>query len=271
MKLMESQGATLHQRRRRRLARADGEESAEDECLAGSLSEGEVVAAPYLSERAVVSRSAKRAMDVAVAATAGVLLSPAMVLVAIAIRCISSGPILYGQVRHGRNGRPFLMWKFRTMVVDAEEQLQRYLDEHPDIREEWNAGFKLKNDPRVIPWIGRLLRASSVDELPQLWNVVRGEMSLVGPRPLPRYHLDQFDESFIRVRESMPPGVTGLWQLKSRRGGSPEMFRQWDSEYVRTWSIWLDLWVIARTPWVLLTVPSARVRDETETTLTSSS
>jgi lipopolysaccharide/colanic/teichoic acid biosynthesis glycosyltransferase len=265
MKLMESRSATRSQRRRRKFVRRG-----DDWWVDSAHSEQTEIPVAFLSAEAGRSRIAKRAVDLALASTLGLLLLPVMLVVAVAIKCVSRGPILFGQVRHGRNGRAFRMWKFRTMVEDAEQILQQYLDDHPGIREEWNAGFKLKDDPRVIPWIGRLLRSASLDELPQLWNVIRGEMSLVGPRPLPQYHLDQFDEDFVRLRETMPPGVTGLWQIKSRNAGNPEMFRKWDSAYIRNWSLGLDLWVIASTPWILLTVPSARVSVETESPIARS-
>ena len=111
---------------------------------------------------------------------------------------------------------------------------------------------KLKNDPRVIPGIGRFLRRTSLDELPQLWNVLAGDMSLVGPRPLPQYHLDQFEDEFLQLRETMPPGITGQWQVYSRNDGGPEMFQKWDTYYIRNWSIRLDMQILLRTPWVVL-------------------
>jgi lipopolysaccharide/colanic/teichoic acid biosynthesis glycosyltransferase len=193
----------------------------------------------------------KRLIDVAVVITGGMLVAPLLLLIAAAIRCISSGPILYGQERIGLGGRPFLVWKFRTMVVDAETVLNDYLQRHPDLQQEWEKDRKLKNDPRVIPWIGRFMRKSSLDELPQLWNVLVGNMSLVGPRPLPQYHLDQFDEEFRRYRERITPGITGMWQITGRCSGDPEMFVKWDAYYIRNWSLWLDLWILCRTPKVV--------------------
>jgi Undecaprenyl-phosphate galactose phosphotransferase WbaP len=189
-------------------------------------------------------RLAKRLMDVAVVFVAGLLLVPLVLVIAIAIKCSSPGPIFYRQQRVGRGGRRFRTWKFRTMVVGAEEILSDYLQRHPELKDEWEEGHKLKNDPRVIPWIGRWLRRSSMDELPQLWNVLVGEMSLVGPRPLPQYHLDQFDEEFRRYREKITPGMTGMWQVASRKNNAPERFVRWDGYYIRNWSIWLDLRII---------------------------
>ena len=192
-------------------------------------------------------RLTKRAMDLTVVVLAGLLAVPLSLVIAAAVKISSRGPVLYGQERIGRGGVPFRIWKFRTMVVDAEEVLADYLLSHPELKDEWETCHKLKNDPRVIPWIGRWLRKTSLDELPQLWNVLTGEMSLVGPRPLPQYHLDQFDEKFRRYREKMTPGLTGMWQVASRKDNAPERFIRWDSYYIRNWSIWLDLRIIFRT------------------------
>jgi lipopolysaccharide/colanic/teichoic acid biosynthesis glycosyltransferase len=198
------------------------------------------------------SRMAKRTVDVALGVTMGVLALPLIVLAAAAIKCVSRGPILYGQVRLGQHGKPFRMWKFRTMVEDAEHRLEEYLLENPELNEQWNTNFKLKNDPRVIPWIGNILRTSCLDELPQLWNVLSGEMSFVGPRPLPQYHWEQFEEEFRLLRGVMPPGITGQWQVCSPTQSDPELFRKWDAYYVYNWSLWLDLKILSRTPWVML-------------------
>lgn len=189
----------------------------------------------------------KRTFDViAVIAVTGVLL-PLMLAIAAAVKISSRGPVLYGQERIGRGGLPFCMWKFRTMFDDAEDILDDYLRSDPELKQQWESKRKLDNDPRVIPWIGQFLRKSSLDELPQLWNVLKGEMSLVGPRPLPRYHLDQFDHQFRRYREQATPGVTGLWQVASRKNGNPEMYVKWDSYYIQQWSLWLDLEILLRT------------------------
>lgn len=192
-------------------------------------------------------RLAKRVMDLTVVFAAGVLLAPLFLLIAVAIKCGSPGSVFYCQERVGRGGRCFRAWKFRTMVIDADEVLTNYLKCHPELCDEWKKGHKLKNDPRIIRWVGRWLRKSSLDELPQLWNVLMGEMSLVGPRPLPQYHLDQFDEEFRRYRQKITPGITGMWQVASRRDPAPERFVRWDSYYIRNWSIWLDLRIIFMT------------------------
>ena len=242
MKLIESHDATVKNRMQRTSlgSNADEMESIEAAaCVAGNAFESNI------------SQTAKRTVDVASAVTLGVLVLPMLVLIAAAIKCVSRGPIFYCQVRVGRDGKPFRMWKFRSMVEDAECRLDEYLTDNPEFLQEWATKFKLRDDPRVIPWVGNVLRSSSLDELPQLWNVLSGEMSLVGPRPLPQYHLDQFEDEFLELRETMPPGITGQWQVCSRNHGAPEMFRKWDTYYVRNWSIWLDLQILSRTPWVM--------------------
>ncbi len=211
--------------------------------------------APHRADKPFVSpiaRKVKRALDLSLAAILGLLLLPVFLLIAAAIKCVSRGPILYGQVRIGFDGKPFRMWKFRTMVEDAERRLDEHLMDNPELFEEWNAAFKMSDDPRIIPWLGRFLRRNSLDELPQLWNVLLGEMSLVGPRPLPQYHFDQFDDEFRQLRSTMSPGITGQWQVCSRNDGSTDKFQRWDTYYVRNWSIWLDLQILLRTPLVLI-------------------
>lgn len=152
----------------------------------------------------------------------------------------------YFQERIGKNGKPFRMRKFRTMVPNAELVLQKKLAEDPVLAQEWEANFKLKNDPRITR-IGNLLRKTSLDELPQLVNVLKREMSLVGPRPLPSYHQLELTSHVRSIRERVRPGLTGLWQVSGRsQAGTPGM-EKWDAFYVRNWSIWLDLVIIART------------------------
>ncbi len=183
----------------------------------------------------------KRAFDVVAAATALVLLSPILLLIALWIRIRDGGPILFRQTRIGEQGRPFGVVKFRTMQPDAEDRL----DELAGLNEIRGQAFKVTDDPRITR-TGRKLRALSLDELPQLWNVLRGEMSLVGPRPpLPR-EVDGYDV-WHRRRLSMKPGITGLWQVAARR--EPE-FDRWvriDLDYIDRWSLWLDAKIIART------------------------
>jgi exopolysaccharide biosynthesis polyprenyl glycosylphosphotransferase len=163
--------------------------------------------------------------------------------IAIAIRLTSQGPIIFRQARGGKNGRPFMMLKFRTMVTDAE--MQR--DELQRMNQMEGPVFKVEKDPRVTP-IGRFLRKTSLDELPQFWNILRGEMSLVGPRPLPMYEVQKFETPAQRRRLSMKPGLTCLWQVSGRNRITS--FREWvklDLEYIDNWSLWLDLKILFKT------------------------
>lgn len=199
-----------------------------------------------------IARAAKRGIDVSLAATTGLLCLPLLIVIAAVIKCTSRGPVLYGQVRLGQHGKPFRMLKFRTMVEDAEQRLDEYLGNNPDHQQEWSTSFKVRNDPRVVPWIGPFLRNTSLDELPQLWNVLAGQMSMVGPRPLPHYHRRQLSEEAQQVRELMLPGITGQWQVRDRRDGHADTIQKWDTDYVENWSLLLDLKILARTPLSLL-------------------
>lgn len=192
----------------------------------------------------------KRAIDLVLAGPLLLLTLPTMAIAAIVIKIIDRGPAFYAQEREGLHGETFRLWKLRTMYTDADERLTVFLEEHPERRQEWEHIFKLNDDPRVLPVIGNLLRRTSIDELPNLINVLRGELSIVGPRPFPGYHLDAFSDSFRALRASVRPGITGLWQLG--RGGL-DVQQRTDSYYVENWSLGLDLRIIVRTiPAVLL-------------------
>jgi len=188
----------------------------------------------------------KRLFDVVVAASTAAVLSPVLVAAAVAIKLDSPGPILYRQRRLGRGWRQFRCFKFRTMYADNQQRLQAYLAQHPDAKAEWEQFAKLKTfDPRVTR-AGRLLRSLSFDELPQLVNVLRGEMSLVGPRPyLPR-EVDRMGD-FVQTIVKAPPGITGLWQVSGRNELTFSQRLRLDEYYVRNWSLWLDIIVLVKT------------------------
>ena len=194
-----------------------------------------------------LNRRLKRALDVALGAVFGVAALPVIALAVVWIKCVSAGPAFYSQEREGEGGVPIRVRKLRTMYLDSDAMLREHLERNPAAREEWRQRFKLKDDPRILPGVGRLLRQSSLDELPQLWNVARGEMSLVGPRPFPFYHLDQFDNEFRRLRGQVAPGLTGLWQVAARSDGDLAVQQKLDTYYIRNWSLWLDVYILART------------------------
>ena len=183
----------------------------------------------------------KRVIDVIGAAAGLVVLSPLLLTVAAAIKIHDGSPILFGQTRVGLQGRPFTIYKFRTMVVDAEARL----DEVRHLNERSGAAFKAADDPRMTG-IGRWLRKTSVDELPQLWNVLTGSMSLVGPRPPLPIEVAEYDV-WHRRRLSMKPGITGLWQVEARHEPDFDRWVEHDLVYIDGWSIWLDLKILLKT------------------------
>ena len=193
------------------------------------------------------NRFIKRTLDVVLGAIFLVLTSPLIALGGLLVKLSSYGPSFFCQVREGLGGRPLRVWKLRTMYQDAERQLGDFLSANPELRREWEGRFKLARDPRVISGVGVFLRRFSIDELPQLWNVVMGEMSLVGPRPFPEYHLQRFPPEFRELRRRVRPGLTGMWQVMVRSRGGIEEQNMYDTYYIRNWSIWLDLYILART------------------------
>ena len=184
----------------------------------------------------------KRGIDILVSLAALCFISPAMLMAAVMIKLTSRGPVLFVQKRLGFNKRHFGVYKFRTMVVDAEKRMSEV--EH--LNEVSGPVFKIKNDPRVTS-VGRFLRKTSIDELPQLWNVLKGDMSLVGPRPLPVRDYEGFSKDWQRRRFSVRPGITCLWQINGRSSIPFEQWMELDLQYIDKWSLWLDLEILLRT------------------------
>jgi len=191
-------------------------------------------------------RFVKRATDLALTIVTAPVWGPLCLALAGLIWLEDREPPLFFQERIGRDGASFYTWKFRTMVPDAEAVLQERLAADPALQAEWKHDFKLRHDPRLTT-VGRLLRTFSLDELPQLANVLRGEMSLVGPRPLPAYHAAELPASVQNLRRRVRPGMTGLWQVSGRSNAGTDGMEQWDPYYIRNWSLWLDLVILFRT------------------------
>ncbi len=187
----------------------------------------------------------KRAFDIVGGLVIVALVAPLLVFVAFAIKALCRGPIVFAHKRIGFRGKEFHCFKFRTMVVDADQRLAAHLDSNPDAAAEWARDRKLRNDPRVT-WIGNILRKTSLDELPQLVNVVRGDMSLVGPRPVVAEELSRYGARRLAYLSSRP-GMTGLWQVSGRNSTTYERRTELDEDYVKTWSLKRDLGIILRT------------------------
>ncbi len=185
--------------------------------------------------------AAKRIMDIAGGLVGLMLAGPIMIATAIAIKLDSKGPVFFRQVRAGRNGRKFTMYKFRSMVVDAEAKKAALMH----LNEMGGPVFKIKRDPRITA-IGRFIRKTSIDELPQFFNIVMGDMSMVGPRPPLPSEVEDY-EAWQRRRLSVKPGLTGLWQVSGRNQVDFEEWMQLDLEYIDNWSLWLDVQILAKT------------------------
>jgi Undecaprenyl-phosphate galactose phosphotransferase WbaP len=187
----------------------------------------------------------KRCLDLIVSGGLLLLLTPLLLLICIGIKINSQGPIFFNHLRYGRNGKAFRALKFRTMVTNADRILTAYLERHPELKREWQLDHKLKNDPRITR-VGRWLRRYSLDELPQLVNILAGHMSLVGPRPIVHSEIARYATSYgLYTRVS--PGLTGLWQVSGRNNTSYQERVAFDEYYIRNWSIWMDLYILART------------------------
>ena len=189
--------------------------------------------------------------DKLVTVIGGLFILPLFAIIAIAVKCGSKGPVFYQQKRLGLGGKKFMVWKFRTMRSDAKGELAAYLEANSAAHDEWEETYKLKNDPRVTR-IGKLLRATSLDELPQLWNILRGEMSLIGPRPIVDDEIHFYGNKWPVV-SSVQPGITGLWQVSGRSDTSYEERVSLDLYYIQNWSLWMDLYIFFKTLWMIVT------------------
>jgi len=234
-----------------------------DEASAGALPSGFARATPRAARPVAppavadtpIGGATKRAFDLIVASTTLILMAPTMLLIALLLMITTRGPVFFVQQRVGFKRRPFGCLKFRTMVVDAGDRLTAYLAEHPEAAQSWRETQKLRNDPRVT-WVGHILRKSSLDELPQLFNVLSGDMSCIGPRPVIPDELARYgkhDTDYVRAK----PGLTGMWQVNGRSNASYAYRIKCDRYYVRRWSVGLDLGILFKT------IPAVVKFDET--------
>jgi len=191
------------------------------------------------------NRAIKRIFDLTLTICGGLMISPVLLVIAILVGIDNRGRIIFAHKRVGAAGKKFPCYKFQTMIPNAEEKLKEYLAENPAAKREWEETFKLTDDPRVTK-LGKFLRRTSLDELPQLWNVIRGEMSLVGPRPIVQAEVERYGKN-IREYYMVPPGITGMWQVSGRSDTTyPERVAM-DTWYVRNWSVWIDIMYLFKT------------------------
>jgi len=195
-------------------------------------------------------RAQKRIMEIFFALLALLLLFIPGLLIALLIKLTSRGPVFYRACRLGQNGKPFEVLKFRSMRMDADRDLDRMLEQSPELKAQWERKFKLEHDPRVTP-VGAFLRKTSLDELPQFWNILRGEMALIGPRPIVQDEVRYYGADYATFA-SVKPGITGLWQVSGRSDVGYEERVGLDVFYVNNWSFWMDYYVFFRTFFVIL-------------------
>jgi undecaprenyl-phosphate galactose phosphotransferase len=195
--------------------------------------------------------TSKRVFDVVLSILLMPILLPALCIIGVFIKRESPGPVIFSHVRIGSGGKSVGVLKFRSMYVDAKERLEEILRADPEARAEWESSYKLKHDPRVTK-IGRFLRETSLDELPQIFNVLIGEMSLVGPRPVIQDEIDKYYKEYAEYYFLTPPGITGLWQVSGRNDTSYDFRVKTDSWYASNWSLWLDLTILVKTAKVVL-------------------
>lgn len=200
-------------------------------------------------------RFQKRVLDTLLSIIAFVFFLPLFIILPILIKLTSSGPVFFRQKRLGRNGEPIYVWKFRSMYRDAEQRLKTLLESDSKARKEWSRHFKLDKDPRITP-LGRFLRKTSLDEIPQLFNVISGDMALIGPRPIVEEEVVYYGNSF-KIFSSVKPGVTGLWQVSGRSNTDYAQRVALDTYYVLNWSPWMDLWILVRTVYAVFLMRGA--------------
>src|SRR6056297_1058274 len=210
---------------------------------------------PEKGETRPAARFAKRCMDIVIGLLLLFLSMPLMIIISAIIVICDGAPVIYVHKRIGRNGKVFGCLKFRSMVRDSDRRLATLLACNPAAAREWDEKQKLRNDPRILPYVGGLLRSSSLDELPQFWNVIRGDMSLVGPRPVVAEELARYGRA-TSLYLSVRPGLTVLWQIGERSNDDYEERVRKDIGYIRNWSLSGDLAIIIKTARVVLSGPS---------------
>lgn len=191
------------------------------------------------------NRIIKRVFDLVFTISGGLVISPILLILAVMVGISNKGSVIFAHQRVGKHGKPFPCYKFQTMVPDAQERLEEYLKNNPEARKEWEESFKLTNDPRVTK-LGAFMRKTSLDELPQLWNVIKGDMSLVGPRPIVKKEVPKYGVN-IREYYMVTPGITGMWQASGRSDTTYAERVAMDTWYVRNWSVWIDLVYLFKT------------------------
>ena len=197
------------------------------------------------------NRVIKRAFDLLFTICGGLCILPFLLIIAVMVAVDNKGNIIFAHRRIGREGKEFKCYKFQTMIPNAQEALEKYLAENPEARKEWEESFKLTDDPRVTK-LGSILRKTSLDEMPQLWNVIKGDMSLVGPRPIVAKEIERYGEYF-KEYAMVPPGITGMWQASGRSDTTYEERVEMDTWYVRNWSVWIDLMYLFKTVKIVFT------------------
>ena len=220
-----------------------------DLCGLGSIEIGNRLKRP-------LNRLTKVLFECLLAAMAIIFLFPLCLVLALLVKCSSRGPVFYRAKRLGLNGKPIEVWKFRTMYADADQRLVKLLENDPALKKEWDENFKLEHDPRITP-LGRILRKTSMDELPQFVNVLRGEMAVIGPRPIVEKEVAYYGRHYS-VFSRVKPGITGFWQVSGRSSTTYERRIELDMYYVNNWSIWLDYYIFLKTIKEVLTCRGAK-------------